>query len=52
MEMLTNKFNKVADKLNSVDDLIIHFINNISSKPTAAEKTLWKRISKTIETLL
>jgi uncharacterized protein YdcH (DUF465 family) len=50
--MLTNKFNKVADKLNSVDDLIIHFINNISSKPTAAEKTLWKRISKTIETLL
>ena len=52
MEMLTNKFNKVADKLNSADDLIIHFINNISSKPTAAEKTLWKRISKTIETLL
>ena len=52
MEMLTNKFNKIADKLNSVDDLIIHFINNISSKPTAAEKTLWKRISKTIETLL
>jgi len=52
MEMLTNKFNKVPDKLNSLDDLIIHFINNISSKPTAAEKTLWKRISKTIETLL
>jgi len=52
MEMLTNKFNKVADNLSSVDDLIIHFINNISSKPTAAEKTLWKRISKTIETLL
>ena len=52
MEMLTNKFNRVADKLNSADDLIIHFINNISSKPTAAEKTLWKRISKTIETLL
>ena len=52
MEMLTNKFNKVADNLSSVDDLIIHFINNISSKPTATEKTLWKRISKTIETLL
>ena len=52
MEMLTNKFNKVADNLSSLDDLIIHFINNISSKPTAAEKTLWKRISKTIETLL
>ena len=52
MEMLTNKFNKVADNLSSLDDLIIHFINNISSNPTAAEKTLWKRISKTIETLL
>lgn len=52
MEMLTNKFNKVADRLNSVDDLLVHFINNISSKPTTAEKTLWKRISKTIETLL
>jgi len=52
MEMLTNKFNKVADRLNSVDDLLVHFINNISSKPTTAEKTLWKRISKTIGTLL
>jgi Spy/CpxP family protein refolding chaperone len=52
MEMLTNKFNKVSDKLNTVDDLLIHFINNISSKPTAAEKTLWKRVSKTFEILI
>ncbi len=52
MEMLTNKFNKVVDNLNSVDDLLVHFINNISAKPTAAEKTLWKRISKSIESLI
>jgi len=52
MEMLTNKFNKVSNNLNSVDDLLIHFINNISAKPSAAEKTLWKRVSKTIETLV
>ena len=52
IEMLTNKFNKVSNQLNSVDDLLIHFINNISSKPTAAEKTLWKRVSKTIEILV
>ena len=52
MEMLTNKFNKVSNNLNSVDDLLIHFINNISAKPSAAEKTLWKRVSKTIETLI
>ena len=52
MEMLTNKFNKVSDNLNCVDDLLIHFVNNISAKPSAAEKTLWKRVSKTIETLL
>jgi Spy/CpxP family protein refolding chaperone len=52
MEMLTNKFNKVSDKLNTLDDLLIHFINNISSKPTAAEKTLWKRVSKTFEILI
>ena len=50
--MLTNKFNKVSDKLNSVDDLLIHFVNNISAKPSAAEKTLWKRITKTIEILV
>ena len=52
MEMLTNKFNKVSDNLNSVDDLLIHFVNNISAKPTSAEKTLWKRVSKTIEILV
>jgi hypothetical protein len=52
IEMLTNKFNKVSNQLNTVDDLLIHFINNISSKPTAPEKTLWKRVSKTIEILV
>ena len=52
MEMLTNKFNKVSDSLNSVDDLLIHFVNNISAKPSAAEKTLWKRITKAIEILV
>ena len=52
MEMLTNKFNKVSNNLNSVDDLLIHFVNNISAKPTTAEKTLWKRISKTIDILI
>ena len=52
MEMLTNKFNKVSNNLNSVDDLLIHFVNNISAKPTAAEKTLWKRVSKTIDVLV
>jgi hypothetical protein len=52
MEMLTNKFNKVSNNLNSVDDLLIHFLNNISAKPTAAEKTLWKRVSKTIDILV
>jgi len=52
MEMLTNKFNKASNNLNSVDDLLIHFVNNISAKPTAAEKTLWKRVSKTIDILV
>ena len=52
MEMLTNNFNKVSNNLNSVDDLLIHFVNNISAKPTAAEKTLWKRVSKTIDILV
>ena len=52
MEMLTSKFNKVSDSLNSVDDLLVHFVNNISAKPTAAEKTLWKRVSKAIEILV
>ena len=52
MEMLTNKFNKVSNNLNSVDDLLIHFVNNISAKPSAAEKTLWKRVSKTLYILV
>jgi hypothetical protein len=52
MEMLTNKFNKASTNLNSADDLLIHFVNNISAKPTAAEKTLWKRVSKAIEILV
>ena len=52
IEILTNKFNKVSNQLNSVDDLLLHFINNIASKPTAAEKTLWKRVSKAIEILV
>ena len=52
MEMLTNKFNRVSDNLNSVDDLLIHFVNNISAKPSAAEKKLWKRVSKTIDILV
>ena len=52
MEMLTNKFNKVSNNLNSVDDLLIHFVNNISAKPSAAEKKLWKRVSKTIDILV
>ena len=38
--------------LNSIDDLLIYFINNISAKPSAAEKTLWKRVTKTIEFLV
>lgn len=52
MEMLTNKFNKTSNNLNSLDELLIHFINNISSDPSTAEKALWKRISKSIEILV
>ena len=52
MEMLANKFNKTSDDLNSLDDLLIHFINNVSSDPSTAEKALWKRISKSIEILV
>ena len=52
MEMLTNKFNKTSNDLNSLDELLIHFINNISSDPSTAEKALWKRISKSIEILV
>ena len=52
MEMLTNKFNKASNDLNSLDELLIHFINNVSSDPGTAEKALWKRISKSIEILV
>ena len=52
MEMLTNKFNKTSNDLNSLDELLIHFINNISNDPSTAEKALWKRISKSIEILV
>ena len=52
MEMLTNKFNKTSNDLNSLDELLIHFINNVSSDPSTAEKALWKRISKSIEILV
>ena len=52
MEMLTNKFNKTSNDLNSIDELVLNFINNLSAKPTAPEKTLWKRISKTLPELI
>jgi hypothetical protein len=52
MEMLANKFNKTSNDLNSLDELLIHFINNVSSDPSTAEKALWKRISKSIEILV
>ena len=52
MEMLTNKFNKASNDLNSLDELLIHFRNNVSSDPGTAEKALWKRISKSIEILV
>ena len=41
-----------SNDLNSLDELLIHFINNISSDPSTAEKALWKRISKSIEILV
>ena len=52
LEMLTNKFKKSSNNLDSLDDLIVHFFNNISKKPATAEKNLWKRISVSIEKLL
>ena len=52
MEMLTNKFNKTSNDLSSIDELVLNFINNLSSKPTAPEKTLWKRISKALPELI
>ena len=52
LEMLTNKFKKSSNNLDSLDDLIVHFFNNISKKPSTAEKNLWKRITVSIEKLL
>jgi hypothetical protein len=50
--MLTNKFNKSSNDLDTLEGLISHFLNNLSKKPVAAEKNLWKRISASIEKLL
>ena len=52
MEMLTNKFNKTSNDLNSLDELLVYFINNVSNNPSTVEKALWKRISKSIEILV
>ena len=53
LEMLTSKFNKSSANLDSLDDLLIHFFENLSSKDTsAADKTLWKRITKSIGNIL
>jgi exonuclease SbcC len=52
LEMLTEKFNSTGANLNTLDSLLIHFFSHLSSKPTAAEKTLWKRISNSIENLV
>ena len=46
MEMLTNKFNKVSDNLNCVDDLLIHFVNNISAKPPLQKRHFGKEFQK------
>ena len=53
LEMLTSKFNKSSANLDTLDDLLIHFFENLSSKDTsAADKTLWKRITKSIANIL
>ena len=52
LEMLTQKFNTSSTNLNTLDSLLIHFFSHLSSKPTTAEKTLWKRISASIENLI
>jgi len=53
LEMLTNKFNKSSNDLNSLDDLIIHFFENLAVKEIkTADKNLWKRIIKSIEAIL
>ena len=52
LEMLTEKFNASGTNLNTLDSLLIHFFSHLSNKPSAAEKTLWKRISASIENLI
>jgi len=52
LEMLTEKFNKSKNGLASLDDLLIHFFSNLTTKPSAAEKTLWKRVSSSVEAIL
>ena len=53
LEMLTSKFNKSSGGMNNLDDLIIYFFENLSNKEiTAAEKTLWKRVSQSAEAIL
>ena len=52
LEMLTEKFNKSNNDLTSLDALLVHFFSNMTNKPTAAEKTLWKRVSQAIESIL
>jgi hypothetical protein len=52
LEMLTEKFNTTGSNLNTLDSLLIHFFSHLSNKPTAVEKTLWKRISNSIENLV
>ena len=53
LEMLSEKFNKSASNLSTLDDLIIHFIENFSEKDAGApEKKLWDRATKAVEILL
>ncbi|MDB4829064.1 DUF349 domain-containing protein [Gammaproteobacteria bacterium] len=52
LEMLTEKFNKSKNGLESLDDLLIHFFSNLTTNPSAAEKTLWKRVSSSVEAIL
>ena len=52
LEMLTEKFNKSNNDLTSLDALLVHFLSNMTNKPTAAEKALWKRVSQAIESIL
>jgi len=53
LEMLTSKFNKSSSNLNSLDDLIIYFFENLAiNNIETADKNLWKRITKSIESIL